>query len=94
MLRSELQMAFFVKFSGLPIREQKKTTAALKLWERDNSHPGLQFKKLKTKADNIYSIRINDKPPGTRAVGEKKGDAVEWLWVGPHDEYMRLLKRL
>ncbi len=29
-----------------------------------------------------------------RALALREADTVKWFWVGPHDEYMKLLNRL
>jgi hypothetical protein len=49
-------------------------------------HPGLNFKKLRG-AGNFWSVRVGR---DYRVVGQRDGDAITWLWIGPHAEYDRL----
>jgi hypothetical protein len=39
----------------------------------------------------MYSVRIGK---GYRALGILEGEAILWFWIGPHDEYIRMLKHL
>ena len=39
----------------------------------------------------VYSARVD---LDWRALGVMKDDTVIWFWVGPHDDYARLLKTL
>jgi hypothetical protein len=51
----------------------------------DPTHPSLHFKKL----GRVWSARIG---LHYRALGLMKDDTVEWFWIGPHDEYDRILR--
>ncbi|HEV2713822.1 MAG TPA: hypothetical protein VGU64_01070 [Terriglobales bacterium] len=37
---------------------------------------------------NRFSIRIGDQH---RAIGQLVGDIVEWVWIGSHEDYNKLL---
>jgi hypothetical protein len=37
---------------------------------------------------NRFSIRIGDHH---RAIGQLMGDVVEWVWIGTHEEYNKLI---
>ena len=39
----------------------------------------------------VYSVRIGD---DYRALGLLHGDTVTWFWIGTHDEYEQILKRM
>ena len=52
----------------------------------DFSHPSLRFKKLAA-YEHIWSVRINER---YRAVGERHGDTVTWVWVGTHNDFDKL----
>lgn len=56
------------------------------LLKENPKHPSLRFKKI----GRLWSVRVGS---GYRAIGLDKGDTVLWVWIGPHDEYKRLLTR-
>jgi hypothetical protein len=37
--------------------------------------------------DHICSLRINEK---YRAVGERSGETVVWVWIGSHNDFDKL----
>jgi hypothetical protein len=47
-------------------------------------HPSLRFER---KGD-YWSVRINR---GHRALGREHAGTLYWFWIGPHDEYERLI---
>jgi len=49
-------------------------------------HPSLHFKR----AGLLWSVRINE---AYRALGREQDGTLYWLWIGPHDEYERLIRR-
>lgn len=51
---------------------------------------GLYFKRVGAQQP-MYSVRIGK---GYRALGILEGEAILWFWIGPHDEYIRMLKHL
>lgn len=57
------------------------------LWADDHFHPSLEFKKLKGSGDR-FSVRVGDH---YRAIGHLVGDSVEWVWIGTHEEYNKLV---
>ena len=59
------------------------------MWSENPDHPSLRFKKVHSKLP-IYSVRVD---LDWRAVGVMEGDMVLWFWVGPHDEYEKLLRQ-
>jgi hypothetical protein len=65
------------------IREQARE--AHRTFLRNPGHPALRFKKLEGSA-NLWSVRIGIQ---YRAVGIRKGDTVEWFWVGSHNDFDR-----
>jgi plasmid maintenance system killer protein len=56
---------------------------AYQLFSRNPDHPSLRFKKLRG-YDDVWSVRISEQ---YRAVGERKGDTIEWAWIGSHNEF-------
>ena len=37
--------------------------------------------------EHVWSVRINEQ---YRAVGERQGDTVVWVWIGSHNEFDKL----
>jgi hypothetical protein len=65
-------------------RSRKKSYQA---WRENHQHPSLHFKKLKG-GGNRFSVRIGDH---YRALGHLTGDTVEWVWIGTHEDYNKLI---
>jgi hypothetical protein len=53
-------------------------------WLRDPHHPSLHFNKVR----RFWSARVG---ADYRALAKMQGDEAEWFWIGPHDEYDRLI---
>ena len=86
-LRSVRTRSFDEAFRELTPRVQRQAVAAYRRWREDPSHPGPRFKRVGT-SDPLYSVRIND---DYRAVCLVRDGTAVWFWIGPHDEYDRLL---
>lgn len=67
-----------------PVREAAHR--AYKLFADNPDHPSLRFKKLGG-YDNVWSVRINEQ---YRAVAERSGDTVVWVWIGSHNDFDNL----
>jgi hypothetical protein len=80
---------FWQLYKQLPEAAQRLADKNYKFWLKDPRHPSLHFKKLKGSA-SLYSIRIGDK---FRALGNVRADEVEWVWIGTHEEYNKLIGR-
>ncbi|WP_318528194.1 hypothetical protein [Mesorhizobium sp. J8] len=48
-------------------------------------HPSLHFKKV----GELWSARIDD---NYRALALESADGFDWIWIGSHAEYDRLIK--
>jgi hypothetical protein len=60
------------------------------MWAQNPAHPSLRYKKVHSTLP-IYSVRIDR---DWRAVGTVYEGAMVWFWIGPHNEYERLLSSL
>jgi len=78
-------LAALRRTSGACSGPREKKLRALR---RDHSHPSLNFKKLKDGAGNRFSIRIGDHH---RAIGRRMGEVIEWVWIGTHEDYNKLI---
>jgi hypothetical protein len=74
----------------MPDAVQRQTSRAYALWRSDPYHNSLQFKQV-SQRQPIYSVRIGI---GYRALGLREADHIHWFWIGSHEEYEDLLKRL
>lgn len=74
----------------LPKRVRLEAREAYKLFNQNQRHRSLRFKKVHN-IEPIYSARINI---DYRAVGIVDDGEIIWFWIGPHSEYERLLNRL
>jgi len=72
----------------LPERVQASAREKYRLWQRDPFYPPLQFKQL---LGNVWSARIG---ASHRALARRAGDFVVWFWIGTHEEYNKLVRRL
>jgi hypothetical protein len=81
---------FRAAYAALPAAIQQQAREAYRLFRQNPTHPGLRFRQVHPTRP-IYSARINLQ---YRAVGIRDADTMIWFWIGPHDEYERLLARL
>jgi hypothetical protein len=77
---------FWSLFANLPESIQTVARKNFDLLKNDPSHPSLHFKKV----GKLWSVRagINH-----RALAVQDGADFIWVWIGPHDEYKRLIKQ-
>ncbi len=83
-MNSSTTKSFRSRFKNLPLEIRRLARKNFKLWLRDPSHPSLHFKKV----GEFWSARVGS---NHRAFALWSGDNVEWFWIGPHDEYERLI---
>jgi hypothetical protein len=55
------------------------------LLRKDPGHPSLRFKRV----GRFWSVRIGS---NHRALAVEVGEDILWFWIGPHDEYERLIR--
>ena len=89
-MKSERSPKFRAMYKKLPADIKERAEAAYEHFQRDPHHPSLHFKKLHTRKP-YWSVRIND---DYRAIGSLQGDTILWGWIGPHNEYIEILKSL
>jgi len=87
-VKSKCTRRFWKLHDALPEHIRVRARKSYDLWKRDHSHPSLDFKKLKGGVGNRFSIRIGDHH---RAIGQLMVDVVEWVWIGTHEEYNKLI---
>jgi hypothetical protein len=89
-MTSRTTRRFREALAGLPENVRKRAAAAYRQFRDDPRHPGLRLKKVHP-SEPIYSARISD---DYRAVGVLRGETIVWFWIGKHEDYEELLKRL
>ncbi|MBW4541982.1 MAG: hypothetical protein KME43_22990 [Myxacorys chilensis ATA2-1-KO14] len=90
-MKSSVTKTFRKRLNQLPTSVQEQAERAYELWREDPYHNSLQFKRV-SQRQPIYSARIS---LNYRVVGLlEQDDHIYWFWIGAHDEYDELLKRL
>ncbi|MBF0468458.1 MAG: hypothetical protein HQK61_06180 [Desulfamplus sp.] len=75
---------FWRCFRKLPLAIQKMAEDSFELLKNDPSHPSLHFKKV----GKFWSARVSI---GYRAMAYEDGEDLIWVWIGTHDDYMRMI---
>lgn len=83
-MNSSITKSFRDRFRNLPVEIQRLARKNFRLWQKDQGHPSLHFKKV----GEFWSARVGSQ---YRALAVWKGDEVEWFWIGSHDEYEDLI---
>ena len=69
--------------SALSAADQRAARRAYRLFAEDPAHNSLRFKKLSGHRD-LWSVRAT---LNIRAVGQRDGDTVVWVWIGSHNDF-------
>ena len=77
---------FWRRFAGLSPELQALARANFELLKSDARHPSLQFKRV----GRFWSARVGS---SHRALGIDSPIGIVWFWIGPHEEYMRLIRQ-
>lgn len=85
-MKSLVRPSFWRAYAALDERARQAARRAYAIFARDPGHPSLRFKKLGG-YDHIWSVRINEQ---YRAVGERSGDTIIWVWIGTHNDFDKL----
>ncbi|MCC5896794.1 MAG: hypothetical protein JJU32_02610 [Phormidium sp. BM_Day4_Bin.17] len=89
-MKSSVTKSFRKRLGSLPTSVQEQANRAYVLWQQDPYHPSLQFKRVSQKQP-IYSARVS---LSYRVLGLLEGNHIYWYWIGTHDEYDELLRRM
>lgn len=89
-MKSNVTNSFRKRLGNLPASIQEQAAKAYALWQEDPHHPSLQFKRV-SQRQPIYSARVS---LNYRVLGLLESDRIYWYWIGTHDEYDELLKRM
>lgn len=75
---------FWKFFDELPPDIQDLARQNYELLKSDPRHPSLHFKKV----GDYWSVCVGRR---YRAIGTEVDDGILWGWIGPHDEYERII---
>ena len=90
-MKSSVTKTFRKRLNQLPVTVQEQAEKVYELWREDPYHNSLQFKRV-SQRQPIYSARVS---LNYRVVGLlESDDHIYWFWIGAHDEYDELLKRI
>lgn len=73
-------------YRQLPGEVRKRADRAFTLLRENPRHPSLHFKPI----GRFWSVRID---MSHRAIAVPHGHDYIWAWIGPHDEYDRLVRQ-
>ena len=83
--RSATTPRFWDCLNRLPPEIREQAIKQYALFEANPFHPSLQFKDVGL----YWSVRVTR---DFRALARRSGNDLTWIWIGPHDEYERILK--
>lgn len=85
-MNSRTRPSFWRAYARLDSQSKAAARRAYTLFAQNPAHPSLRFKKLGGH-DQVWSVRVNEQ---YRALGERQGDTIVWVWIGTHNEFDKL----
>jgi hypothetical protein len=70
----------------LPQNVKRLAERSFSVLKENPAHPSLQFKKVAL----FWSIRIG---LHHRALALKQAEAFVWVWIGNHDDYLKMIRK-
>lgn len=89
-MNSQALPQFWKLYRALPREMRRRAARAYRLWRSNPDSPSLRVKRVGNQRP-VYSVRVTD---SYRVLGLLDGDTIYWFWIGPHDEYERIIKSL
>lgn len=80
---SRVTPSFRRSLAALDAADQRAARRSYRLFAESPAHNSLRFKKL-AGHENLWSVRVS---LNIRAVGERSGDTIVWVWMGSHNEF-------
>lgn len=87
-MKSRASSRFWKLYEALPENIQRLARKNYLLWTANPGHPSLGFKELRG-GQGRFSVRVGDH---YRALGRRTAEGVEWVWIGSHEDYNKLLR--
>jgi hypothetical protein len=85
-IESKALPSFWDCYAGLPEDIQRRADKQFALLRENPLHPSLKLKPV----GEFWSARVTE---NYRALAFREDAVFTWFWIGPHDEYAKLLKR-
>jgi hypothetical protein len=82
-VKSLARPSFWRAYGQLAESTKRDARRAYALFAQDPGHPSLRFKKLSGYPD-VWSVRLSAQ---YRAVGQRSGDEITWVWIGSHNDF-------
>ena len=76
--------SFWECYNQLPESLQQRADKQFVLLSEAPNHPSIQLKPV----GDFWSARVSD---AYRALALREENVFTWFWIGPHDEYARIL---
>jgi hypothetical protein len=87
-VKSRATETFWKLLNALPSEIREQAGVAYRMFRANPRHPGLHFKRVHG-SDQLVAVRVGR---SYRAVGiQSESDEIVWFWIGPHDEYERII---
>jgi hypothetical protein len=83
-VRSYALERFWNCYDALPRDIQNQADKQFELFLEDPAHPSLRLKPV----GPYWAVRVSR---GYRALARRRGNDFFWFWIGPHDQYIRIL---
>lgn len=87
-MKSFAPAEFWRYYDRLPKPVQELANKNFQIFQRNPFHPSLQFKEIKR---GIWSVRVGRH---YRSLAKRRPDCWIWFWIGTHEDYNKLVKRL
>ncbi len=85
--RSFASERFWQLYGELPAEVQHLADKQYELFRKDPFHRSLHLKQV----GEAWTVRIGR---SHRAIGYRDGDIFRWGWIGPHEAYNKLMRRM
>ena len=83
-MKSSTTSDFRASFDALPPDVKARARRAFILWRANPRHPSFCFKKV----GGVWVVRVGH---GFRALALRQNGTFYWFWIGPHDDYERMI---
>jgi hypothetical protein len=85
---SKATRRFWQLYQELPVPIQRLAVKNYAFWRENPRHPSLDFKQLSGQKGR-FSVRVGGH---YRALGHEISGGVEWVWIGTHEDYNKLIR--
>ena len=86
-LRSFLTPSFRKLYANLPEHIQALADEKYRLFQQAPFHPSLEFQAK----GSVWTVAIGR---SYRAIARRSGNDLHWVWIGSHEDYNNILKRM